>query len=797
MNKKNILRIKNSQTYIYSPEPNTGGENKDFFNGNDTAFAKHKAELIFKISLISQQLQQRSNKKFATLKVSLKEDAIAKSHRPTSAIFNHKYPVIGGGDIGKIYVQVNEKSLTSLAERLSQAKVQSDVKFNKNGDIVPKVGTLRSEVSAIENIELYQENDKSLISDIELIRELLENNREIIVELFTARKSETLSDDEIDKIYKKFINDLKLRFPSIEFISESRFFSDNIITLFPKKIEKNEIMQLMKELKSNPLVRKYYPSPIVAIAKKDTDSEKKLTTFPKKEIDQTYPKVILFDKGIRSNILASWVSEKSDALGTRDIEDFHADEMASILIGSKHLNSDYDFLEDNGCEIYDIWLPADKYSFDDHFETLPEFTDWLYLEVQAAREYGFRIISMSINFQQVISDSEYSFIAARIDEISIKFNVIFIISVGNLEDKKYRSEWPKNEEQVFRMLARFQQQDKVLQPADSVTSISVGAVNHVENELITYQAPARYTRRGPATAYGIKPDLVHIGGISDPKNSFFVTLDGNNNLCFNSHGTSLAVPHVAKTIAAIDFKSNENLSINTLKALIIHSAKIPDCLSSKNLGKEAKDFVGFGFPNSSSEIISKDETSFTFIFEDILKRGQIAEFNFIWPKSLITSSEKCKGKVRMSLVYSPKIDRQYGQEYIRVNIDASLQQEHIKNNKGKFGKAVNSIWDNRLGADLNYEKNLIEHGFKWWPSKVYERISKNGFGNSSNWRLRVTSQVRDGVTYPPEGIPFSVIITIEDPTKRAINIYNEMSQNLIALGAVFQDITIRDEVRIS
>ncbi|REF27295.1 hypothetical protein BDD26_2058 [Xenorhabdus cabanillasii] len=68
------------------------------------------------------------------------------------------------------------------------------------------------------------------------------------------------------------------------------FFSDNIITLFPKKIEKNEIMQLMKELKSNPLVRKYYPSPIVAIAKKDTDSEKKLTTFPKKEIDQTYPK---------------------------------------------------------------------------------------------------------------------------------------------------------------------------------------------------------------------------------------------------------------------------------------------------------------------------------------------------------------------------------------------------------------------------------------------------------------------------------------------------------------------------
>ncbi|HDZ1001105.1 TPA: S8 family serine peptidase [Klebsiella variicola] len=796
MNKKNILKIKNSKKYIYSPEVIPGGDNKDFFHGDDAAFARHKTKLILKTSLISQQIQERKNKKFATIKVSLKEDAIAKSHRPTSALFNYKYPVIGGGDIGEIYVQVNEKSLPSLVERLSQAKVQSEIKFNKNGEIVPKVGKLRSEVSAIENIELYTGNDKSIMSDIEFAQELLENKREIIVELFTARKNETLSDGEISLIYKNLVDELKSRFPTIEFVTESRFFSDNIITLFPKNNSNTDVIELLRELKINPIVRKYYLSPIFTVAKKNIDIEKKLTTFPKKLANQSYPKVILIDKGIRSSILSTWVNDKSDALGSEIIEDYHADEMASILIGSKHLNSNYDYLEEDGCEIYDIWLPADKYSFEDHFETLAEFTDWLYLEVQAARENGFRVISMSINFQQIVSDSEYSFLAARIDEISNKLNVIFVISVGNLEDKKYRSEWPKTEEQVFRMLARFQQQDKVLQPADSVTSLSVGSVNHIENELITFQAPTRYTRRGPATAYGIKPDLVHIGGIGDPNNSCYVTLDGNNHLCLNSHGTSLAAPHIAKSIATIDFKSNESLNTNTLKALLIHSAKIPDCLSSKNLGKEAKDFVGFGFPSDSSNIINRDEASFTFIFEDIIKKGQVAEFNFIWPESLITATRKCKGKVKMSLVYTPTIDRQYGQEYIRVNIDASLQQEKIKKTESNFSKAVNSIWDNRLGSDLNFEKNLIDHGFKWWPSKVYERYSKNGFGNSSNWRLRVTSQVRDGVSHPLDGIPFSVIITIEDPTKKATKIYNEMSQSLIALGVVFQDITIRDEVRV-
>lgn len=688
MNKKNILKIKNSKKYIYSPEVIPGGDNKDFFHGDDAAFARHKTKLILKTSLISQQIQERKNKKFATIKVSLKEDAIAKSHRPTSAVFNYKYPVIGGGDIGEIYVQVNEKSLPSLVERISQAKVQSEIKFNKNGEIVPKVGKLRSEVSAIENIELYTGNDKSIMSDIEFAQELLKNKREIIVELFTARKNETLSDGEISLIYKNLVDELKSRFPTIEFVTESRFFSDNIITLFPKNNSNTDVIELLRELKINPIVRKYYLSPIFTVAKKNIDIEKKLTTFPKKLANQSYPKVILIDKGIRSSILSTWVNDKSDALGSEIIEDYHADEMASILIGSKHLNSNYDYLEEDGCEIYDIWLPADKYSFEDHFETLAEFTDWLYLEVQAARENGFRVISMSINFQQIVSNSEYSFLAARIDEISNKLNVIFVISVGNLEDKKYRSEWPKTEEQVFRMLARFQQQDKVLQPADSVTSLSVGSVNHIENELITFQAPTRYTRRGPATAYGIKPDLVHIGGIGDPNNSCYVTLDGNNHLCLNSHGTSLAAPHIAKSIATIDFKSNASLNTNTLKALLIHSAKIPDCLSSKNLGKEAKDFVGFGFPSDSSNIINRDEASFTFIFEDIIKKGQVAEFNFIWPESLITATRKCKGKVKMSLVYTPTIDRQYGQEYIRVNIDASLQQEKIKKQKVILAKLL-------------------------------------------------------------------------------------------------------------
>lgn len=50
--------------------------------------------------------------------------------------------------------------------------------------------------------------------------------------------------------------------------------------------------------------------------------------------------------------------------------------------------------------------------------------------------------------------------------------------------------------------------------------------------------------------------------------------------------------------------------------------------------------------------------------------------------------------------------------------------------------------------------------------------------------------------YPAEGINFSVIVTIEDPSIKSFTVYNEMRQQLISLGVEIEDVTIRGEVRI-
>ncbi len=64
------------------------------------------------------------------------------------------------------------------------------------------------------------------------------------------------------------------------------------------------------------------------------------------------------------------------------------------------------------------------------------------------------------------------------------------------------------------------------------------------------------------------------------------------------------------------------------------------------------------------------------------------------------------------------------------------------------------------------ERALIDHGLKWWPTKKYAaNLTDNGTSANwrlENWRLEINSLTRAEATYPAEGVPFALILTIED-----------------------------------
>ena len=78
--------------------------------------------------------------------------------------------------------------------------------------------------------------------------------------------------------------------------------------------------------------------------------------------------------------------------------------------------------------------------------------------------------------------------------------------------------------------------------------------------------------------------------------------------------------------------------------------------------------------------------------------------------------------------------------------------------------------------------------------KVHEKTFPQGVGPSSNWRLFVEYLTRAGEVMPEGGVPFTAIITISDPEGER-PVFNDMRQNLQALGATIAD--IRTAARIT
>ncbi len=296
---------------------------------------------------------------------------------------------------------------------------------------------------------------------------------------------------------------------------------------------------------------------------------------------------------------------------------------------------------------------------------------------------------------------------------------------------------------------------------------------------------------------GVKPDVVHYGGfyqnVSIPG---LMSLNSRGQLV-SEGGTSFSAPLVAKTLATIEHRLNKVVSRNALISLLIHHSNNPDITNNKDIELSIKRrFIGFGLPSNSLDMLVTDDYAITIMFEGNIKRGEVAEFEFKWPESLVTDEGKCKGGASLTLVYDPVIKTKFGAEYCRVNVDASLQQEKLEKNKWVYRKNCDSIWKTKVGNDAHYEKNQIEHGLKWWPIKKYKKEMKQGVGKSSNWRLQVTSTEREPGDFPDSGVDFCAIITIEDIKKNSNKVFDELNQSLKATGVDIKSINVSTNIEV-
>jgi len=219
----------------------------------------------------------------------------------------------------------------------------------------------------------------------------------------------------------------------------------------------------------------------------------------------------------------------------------------------------------------------------------------------------------------------------------------------------------------------------------------------------------------------------------------------------------------------------------------------------RSLVPVARDFVGVGLCPTAERLLEDDDYSITLVFSGVLQPDQELQFDFAWPAALTGRDGRCRGRADVTLACSPDIDPSYGAEALGVQLDASLYQlqEKIESDGSVKEEAISRLKhvDSKLPKDLEYtERYLLENGLKWSPLKRYYCNMTRGAGRSGTWKLKLSSQSRAGAVLSRTGVPFTLLMTLSDPSRRS-EIYDDVRSSIVRQGFRLSDIQVMPQIR--
>lgn len=812
--------VLNHEDFITAPEKARGGPTADPFKGRDKDFVSHKKEIRKQIAAMAQALDASEFGEVGYARVVLQESALAKSNRPVRAMFPVRGSIpVGAGNLGELFYRVTRKDIDRLAETVESAEETAKCTKDAKGNDVALASPARADVAAIAELSLPDPQDKRNFDVRDGVEWLDDPNTDgrYQVELFekvTEKVSRTDPRAKLFSTFRSLVRDIDRSAAHIDADRQDQALLSLQIhrptegAQLASAIERGpptdrvvvHHRDVLSRLADHPLVRKISLPLRLQLADKTSSSVENtdLRYRPtRRNAASRYPKVGIIDSGIDDS-LAAWIESRSEYLDLEKLNREHGTQVAGLLVEARNLNGDGIGRETDGCLIYDVPLFIEG-KFRESFASFEDFLNQIDLEVgEMAENHGVRVFNMSITADSPVDGSHYGRLASRLDEIQAKHDVIFVISAGNLKPTGRRSPWPAQTGAVLRYFAARTETDPIFQPADSVLSICVGAVNPDSGSHV-FAAPTTYTCRGPGLRVGCKPDVAHFGGALPASNTGLATVTVGG-VPIYSAGTSLAAPLVSKTLATIDAKIEDTFPTHTLHALLVHHSELPDCLMSPRLRELARQFCGFGLPCGTEEMLTTDDSAITLVFNSALPavsgRAQIMRFDFNWPAQLVDDSGRCTGIAKMTLVSRPPLDPAYGAEFVRVNLDAKLQQRQAKITRKDGGYSyrneIEYVSFRRSAGQVGYERELIKHGLKWWPVKKYEVDLGTGVGASSRWRVEVDSVTRSGQDFP-ENVPFSLVLTIRDPQQRPI--FQGMRRSLEGGNVALRDIRVTSRAR--
>ncbi|VFJ14051.1 S8 family peptidase [Candidatus Nitrosocosmicus franklandus] len=162
-------------------------------------------------------------------------------------------------------------------------------------------------------------------------------------------------------------------------------------------------------------------------------------------------------------------------------------------------------------------------------------------------------------------------LAVLLDELAKKYNIIFVISIGNntqLPDSNYPDHLLALEE------------NRLLNPASSALSLTVGGIVSRLTRIDSIDVPSPITRVGPGFKGMIKPELVEYSGGGFGNESDVIIANAESVGVIEGRpfklgkGTSFSAPRISHYLALLR-NQYPFYSSNMLKCLLLSSSRIP------------------------------------------------------------------------------------------------------------------------------------------------------------------------------------------------------------------------------
>lgn len=690
-------------------------------------------------------------------KITVRPDAIAKSHKPNALCRN--CPIIGSEDLNEIYIKVTRKSIEDTVALIRNPP--SD-RFRANLTVVTNIEPITSESKISDGLyEIAQRGNFESIKDRIKVKIFDFDNDFDNVQLMGYIFQKLFALGYKDKI-KPIVYGDKINFIKVEVQSY-----DDIVKI--ASINGVKTVDFFQE----------YSLPLSEFASVDLQ----------KYLDGAH-----FDSQISIGIIDGGISDKNPFLKPYIIarEEYvaeayqnhkHATFIASTIQYGNLLNKiptainpRFNFVDivavpnsDNTCG------PVDFLSEDSLMEIIEE--------VMGKYSATTKIWNLSLGIENQVCKGAMSDLGVFLDYIQDKYGVQIFVSSGNLNSPPLRT-WPPQ--------TTMGERDRIISPADSVRAITVGSLAFYDSDdsMVKANEPSPFSRRGPGANYIIKPDVVDYGG--NLSNDFSINGLGMKGLdilgnVIEGNGTSYSTPRVVQKFASL-YDEMVDKDILVAKAMLIHSAR----LNSRDLLSQHQDnikYYGFGMPAcNAQDILHCSEDEVTLIFKQKVTQGSHLEmYDFPYPTSLIRNG-KCFGEICMTLVYNPILDERYGREYCRTNIDVSFgvyTNDSSGHPKFKGCVPLESTWDEK------FERTRVENAFKWSPIKSYYRRLSRGIDAGKGWKIRIDMNPRNEIIVPEQ--EFVLVVTIRDPFGR--DIYSEVVNGLRDRGYITNNLETRQQIR--